>query len=109
MQQLGRTPRGPRRLAEEGPHVAKQRILVGRAVRQQLLAHDALDVLEPAAFARDAARDPLRQIRMSSGPRTDAIHQCLRELLLAAESNREPVRLLGAEIFGLDDLGFGKR
>jgi hypothetical protein len=87
VQQLSRTPRAPRGLAEEGSHVAEHRILIGRVVRQQLLAHDALDVLEPAAFARDAARHKLSQIRMSAGPDIDAIHQCLRELPLAAEGN----------------------
>ena len=66
--------------AEPGANIGEQRILVRRTGRQQLLAHRTLDVLEPAAPARDAARNPLRQIRMPPGPRADAIHQCLREL-----------------------------
>ena len=43
---------------------------------------------------------------MAAGPGADAVHQGLSELLVAAERNGEPIRLLGREIFGLDELGF---
>ena len=49
-----------RRLAEPGAHVCQNGIAIGRIGREQLLAYDVLDVLEAAAFARDAARDALR-------------------------------------------------
>src|SRR5262245_40941373 len=44
---------------------------------------------------------------MPPGPSTNTIHQCLRELLLAAERDGESIRLLGREVLWLDDVGFG--
>ena len=79
---------------------SEQRVLVGRFGREQLLAHDALDVLEAAAFARDAARDALRQIWVAAvQAQMRSISACASSLL-AAERDGESIRLLRGEISG---------
>src|SRR3954470_4305242 len=83
----------------------ERRLLLQCSRHEQLLADDAFDVLELAAFARDAARDLLSEVGMAVGPDAHAIHERLSERLLAAETERELVGLLGREVAELDRLG----
>ena len=96
-QDLQRAARGLVASREPLAH-REERLLAERARREQLAVHDALHVLELAALVRDAARDFLGQVRVTTGPDIDAIHQRLRLRALAAEAKRERVALLGREV-----------
>ncbi len=76
----------------------EERILVRSFGRQQLVANDTLDVFEAAAFARDAARNALRQVRVAASPCEDAVHQGLRQLAVAAKRDGQSIALLWREV-----------
>ena len=79
--------------------------MVERRGYEQLLADDALDVLEVAALVLDGASDQLRQIRVTVRPCADSVHQRLRLPRLPSEAQREHIRLLRCEVLRLDQYG----
>src|SRR5262249_5016627 len=104
-----RLTRGRCSLGEQRARVLHWRLFLKRARHEQLLVHHALDVLELAALARDTAGYFLREVGMTVGPRAHPIHERLPELLLAAEPERKPIRLVGREVAELDRFRRGER
>src|SRR5690606_35379668 len=101
-EQHERLPLSPASLRELVPNAVQVRIFFRRPRREKELPHDPVDVVEPAALARDGARDALREIRLPAGPSVNAPHELAAVVGAGIETGRELHALLEREILRLD-------